>query len=78
MDLMDVCGVVEAGDLHNKLLALNTRYETLRSHARARGRELAEKKRKLTQEVSKTFMTIILSMKTIFWNLLFEAGVWPE
>ncbi|PVD38689.1 hypothetical protein C0Q70_01309 [Pomacea canaliculata] len=50
MDLMDVCGVVEAGDLHNKLLALNTRYETLRSHTRARGRELAEKKRKLTQE----------------------------
>lgn len=51
MDLMDVCGVSEATELHNKLLAANTRHETLRSQARTKGRELGEKKRLLTQEV---------------------------
>ncbi|KAK7501339.1 hypothetical protein BaRGS_00007464, partial [Batillaria attramentaria] len=51
MDLMDLCGVTEATDLHNKLLGANTRYEGLRSQARAKGRELGEKKRAFTQEV---------------------------
>ena len=51
MDLMDLCGVSEATDLHNKLMAANTRYEALRSQARSKGRELAEKKQEFTQEV---------------------------
>ncbi|XP_070185712.1 microtubule-actin cross-linking factor 1, isoforms 6/7-like isoform X4 [Littorina saxatilis] len=50
MDLIDLCGVSEATDLHNKLMGVNNRYESLRSQARSKGRELAEKKRAFTQE----------------------------
>lgn len=69
MDLMDLCGVSEATDLHNKLMGANTRYEALRSQARSKGRELAEKKREFTQEVGLEMDYSVFSCYRSFFSL---------
>ena len=57
---MDLCGMTEATDLHVKLLAANTCYETLRSQARLKDRALSGRKQVLTQDVS--MMSVFLDL----------------
>ena len=49
---MELCCDDDAGDIQNKLLSHNGRYEKLKSQAREKAKELTEARGRLTQEVA--------------------------
>ncbi|XP_041374834.1 LOW QUALITY PROTEIN: microtubule-actin cross-linking factor 1-like [Gigantopelta aegis] len=59
LELMDLCGDGDAGEIQSRLLATNKRYETLKSQARHKARELTDCKKKLTQEVTDTMDNLL-------------------
>ncbi|BFZ22115.1 hypothetical protein BsWGS_25154 [Bradybaena similaris] len=59
LELMDICAEPDAVDLHNRLLDTNKRYESLKSAARGKSRDLMDAKRKLTQEAAEVLDNLL-------------------
>ena len=51
LELMELCGDADAGEIQTKLVSDNERYEKLKQLARAKVRELADVRQNMTQEV---------------------------
>ena len=49
---MELCGDTDAGEIQNKLVNVNERFEKLKHQARSKLRELADARQNMTQEVS--------------------------
>ncbi|XP_053386476.1 dystonin-like isoform X4 [Mercenaria mercenaria] len=52
LELMELCGDSDAGDIQTKLVNVNERFEKLKHEARGKLREMADTRQNMTQEVS--------------------------
>ncbi|KAL3854341.1 hypothetical protein ACJMK2_013614, partial [Sinanodonta woodiana] len=50
LELMELCGDSDAGEIQNKLVSVNERYEKLKQHAREKLRGMSDARNKMTQE----------------------------
>ena len=51
LELMELCGDTDAGEIQTKLVSDNERFEKLKHQARSKVRELADIRQNMTQEV---------------------------
>lgn len=63
LELMELCGDSDAGDIQNKLVNVNERFEKLKHQARGKLREMADTRQNMTQEVSSVELDNFLRSK---------------
>lgn len=69
LELMELCGDDDAGEIQNKLLNFNSRYEQLKNQAREKSKELCDARAKKTQEVGDSLDNLLDDLATLNRNL---------
>ena len=62
---MELCGDADAGEIQNKLVSDNERFEKLKLQARGKVRELADARQNMTQEVNRRVGPSCLKLTTL-------------
>lgn len=66
---MELCSDSDAGDIQNKLLNYNGRYEKLKGHVREKEKELTNARSSMTQEVSDAMDNLLDDLSALNRNL---------
>lgn len=69
LELMELCGDSDAGEIQNKLLSHNDRYAKLKSLSRQKAKDMIDAKSRMTQEVGETLDNLLDDLSQINRNL---------